>query len=163
MNYERGGNGPTQPSPSFAGYACQCVNNSEKAMKTLLLAATALVAACFSGSLAAEARTSPNKDALIRIIADATAFGEFCVNWSIDPEAVAQFRRRERIAVDGHYREVFGFAHFRAHNQGKRGGNFPASCDRALALYGPRGALAPGLVRSLYHGTVGGQIIDLNR
>lgn len=132
-------------------------------MKSLGLGLTALLAVSLAGSLAAEARTHASKDTLIRIIADATAYGEFCVNWSIDPEAVARFRRRERIAVDGHYREVFGFAYFRAHNLGKRGGNFPASCDRALALYGPQGVWVPGLVRELYHGTVGGQIIDLDR
>ena len=128
-------------------------------MKTFPLALTALLAGC----LAAEARTYPSKDTMIRAIADATALGEFCVNWSIDPEAVAEFRRREHIAVDGHYREVFGFAYFRAHNLGKRGGNFPASCDRALALYGPEGLWLRGMVRELYHGTVGGQIIDLDR
>jgi hypothetical protein len=132
-------------------------------MNPFLPALTALLAFCFSMAHSAEARTYPSKDTLIRIIADATAFGEFCVNWSIDPVAVAEFRRQEHIAVDGHYREVFGFAYFRAHDIGKRGGNFPAACDRALALYGPQGVRTPGLVRELYHGTVGGQIIDLDR
>jgi hypothetical protein len=132
-------------------------------MKTFLPALTTLLAACVAAPPAAEATTYVSKDTLIRIIADATAYGEFCVNWSIDPEAVAEFRRREHIAVDGHYREVFGFAYFRAHNLGKRGGDFPASCDRALALYGPQGVRTPGLVRSLYNGTVGGQTIDLDR
>jgi hypothetical protein len=137
----------------------QCVNISEEAMKTFLPALTAFLAA----SVGAEAGTSIGKDTVIRMIADATAYGEFCVNWSVDPEAVAQVRRQERIAVDGHYREVFGYAYFRAHLAGKRGGAFPAACDRALALYGPQGARIPGLVRSLDHGTVGGQIIDPDR
>jgi hypothetical protein len=117
----------------------------------------------FAACLSAEATSFFSKDALIRAIADATAYSELCVNWSIDPDVVAEFRRRESIAVDGHYRAVFGFAFARDHAEAMRGGNFPASCDRALALYGPEGQLIPGLVRALYHGAVAGQTIDLNR
>ena len=128
-------------------------------MKAIWPAVLALLAVC----LPAEAARIVSKDALIRALADATAYGELCVNWSIDPDAVAEFRRSERIAVDGHYREVFGFAFARDHAMAMRGGNFPAACDRALALYGPEGQIIPGLVRALYHGTVGGQTIDLDR
>jgi hypothetical protein len=128
-------------------------------MKAILPAAVAFLAACLS----AEATRFFSKDALIRAIADATAYSEVCVNWSIDPDAVAEFRRRERIMVDGHYRAVFGFAFARYHAEAMRGGNFPASCDRALAFYGPEGQFIPGLVRALYHGAVAGQTIDLNR
>lgn len=128
-------------------------------MKAILPAAVAFLAACFP----ADAARFVAKDALIRALADATAYSELCVNWGIDPDAAAEFRSRERIAVDGHYRDVFGFAFARDHAEAMRGGNFPAACDRALALYGPRGQIIPGLVRSLYHGTVGGQTIDLDR
>jgi hypothetical protein len=115
------------------------------------------MAACFP----VEAARFVSKDDLIRALAQATAYSELCVNWSIDPDAVAAFRRREGIAVNGHYRVVFGFAFARDHAGAMRGG--PAACNRALALYGPEGQYIPLLVRALYHGTVGGQIIDLNR
>jgi hypothetical protein len=126
-------------------------------MKVIWPAVVLLLAACFP----VEAAGFVSKDALIRALAQATAYGEICVNWSIDPDAVAEFRRREDIKVDGHYREVFGFAFARDHAGAMRGG--PAACYRALALYGPEGQFIPGLVRALYHGTVGGQTIDLNR
>jgi hypothetical protein len=128
-------------------------------MKAIWPAAMVFVVMCFP----AESARFVSKDALIRALADATAYSELCVNWSIDPDTAAEFRRRERIAVNGHYREVFGFALARGHAEAMRGGNFPAACDRALALYGPQGQIIPGLVRSLYHGTVGGQTIDLDR
>jgi len=129
-------------------------------MKAIWLPATAVFLAA---SFPAQAACFVSKDALIRVIADAAAYSELCVNWGIDPEAVAEFRRHERIAVDGHYREVFGFAFAHDHAEAMRSGNFPAACDRALALYGPEGQIIPGLIRALYHGTVGGQTIDLNR
>jgi len=128
-------------------------------MKAIWPAAVVFLTVC----LPAEAARFVSKDALIRALADATAYSELCVNWSIDPAAVAELRRRERIAVDGHFRAVFGFAYARNHAEAMRGGNFPAACDRALAFYGPEGQLIPGLVRALYHGTVGGQTIDLDR
>jgi len=126
-------------------------------MKAIWPAAVVFLTVC----LPAEAARFVSKDALIRALADATAYSELCVNWSIDPAAVAELRRRERIAVDGHFRAVFGFAYARNHAEAMRGGNFPAACDRAF--YGPEGQLIPGLVRALYHGTVGGQTIDLDR
>jgi hypothetical protein len=126
-------------------------------LKAIWPAAVLFMAACFP----VEAARFVSKDDLIRALAQATAYSELCVNWSIDPDAVADFRRREGIAVDGHYRVIFGFAFARDHAGAMRGG--PAACNRALALYGPEGQFIPGLVRALYHGTVGGQTIDLNR
>ena len=126
-------------------------------MKAIWQAAVFFLAACFP----VEAARFVSKDALIRALAHATAYSELCVNWSIDPNAVADFRRSEGITVDGHYRVVFGFAFARDHAGAMRDG--PAACNSALALYGPEGQLIPGLVRALYHGTVGGQTIDLNR
>jgi|GEM_PF-6913130 len=126
-------------------------------MKAIWPAALLFMAACFP----VEAARCVSKDALIRALAQATAYSELCVNWSIDPDAVTEFRRREGITVDGHYREVFGFAFARDHAGAMPGG--PAACNRALALYGPEGQFIPDLVRALYHGTVGGQTIDLNR
>ena len=105
--------------------------------------------------------SAPSKDALIRQIAKSTAWSELCVNASVDPAAVARFRRREHIAVDGHYRVVYGFAYASNHDRAMRnGGDFPASCLHALARYGDGGQNIPGLVRPLWHGSVPGQMID---
>ena len=103
------------------------------------------------------------QDELIRLIADATAWSEMCVNYAVDPVALAFFRSVHDIRVDGHYIKVFGFAHARQHVDAYAANRFYGACDRALALYGPAGNLAPGLVRPLFHGTVPGQKIDLDR
>jgi len=110
----------------------------------------------------AQAR-SGEKDALIRLIADATAWSEMCVNFAVDPAAIALFRDVHRIPVDGRYIAVFGFAHARSHALAYENRAFGAACDRALALYGPGGSRAPGLVRPLFHGTVPDRKIDLDR
>jgi hypothetical protein len=89
----------------------------------------------------------------IRRIAEATALGEYCVHWSIDPAVVADFLHRKKIPVDGHYRDIFGAAYSKAHADGGQGGNFPAACDRAIGLYGPQGCVIGGLVRPVWHGT----------
>ncbi len=122
--------------------------------------ACAAAAALLAWSSCADARRVAAKDLAIRLIADATAWSELCVNYGIDPQAVARFQRAEKIPVNGHYRDVFGLAYTRDHNEAMDHGDFPVSCDRALDLYGPRGARRPGLVRPLWNGTVRKQKID---
>ncbi|MBB4197955.1 hypothetical protein CCR94_05350 [Rhodoblastus sphagnicola] len=132
-------------------------------MKTSTIVLAALVA----WSACAEAKTPERQvayhDALIRLIADATAWSEFCVNDAVDPAALAVFREVHGIAVNGHYIEVFGRAHARQHAAASAANRFFAACARALALYGPSGNFAPGLVRPLFHATVPDQMIDLDR
>ena len=130
----------------------------------------ALALSCQAIFAAAEARApswkkkAPLKDALIRQIAEADAWSELCVNYSTDPDAVARFRRRQHIAVDGHYRVVYGFAYARNHVEAMRmhGGNIVQSCFRALDRFGGEGAKIPNLVRPLWHGAVPNQMIDTN-
>lgn len=130
-------------------------------MKTLILGlAASLVCA---GAQARPAPPDPQRDALIRLIADASAWSEMCVNYAVDPAALALFRDVHRIPVDGHYIKVFGFAYARQHAAAYESHRFRGACDRALALYGPWGSLAPGLVRPLFHGTVPDQKINLDR
>jgi hypothetical protein len=118
--------------------------------------------ALLASTIRADAKTL-STDALIRLIADATAWSEMCVNYSIDPVALAEFRDANTIAVDGHYYRVYGFAFAREHLAARESQRFHAACDRALDLYGPSGTRAPGLVRPLWHGTVPDQKIDLGR
>lgn len=129
-----------------------------------------ILAALLAFCLGAEAKTPAHKrvhaahhDALIRLIADAAAWSEMCANYAVDPAAVALFRNVHRIAMDGRYIKVFGFAYARQHADAYAGNRFRGACDRALALYGPSGSLAPGLVRPLFHGSVPDQKIDLDR
>ncbi|PPQ35712.1 hypothetical protein SAMN06265338_101106 [Rhodoblastus acidophilus] len=133
--------------------------------KTLVILAVLL--ACCVG---AEAKAPVHKrvhaahnDALIRLIADATAWSEMCANYAMDPAALALFRDVHRIAMDGHYVKVFGFAYARQHADAYDSNRFRGACDRALSLYGPSGWLAPGLVRPLFHGSVPDQKINLDR
>jgi hypothetical protein len=127
-------------------------------MKPLPVLAVAFSLAC------AGAQARPGRhDALIRLIADATAWSEMCVNFAIDPAALAAFRDIHRIAVDGHYIKTFGFAYARQHAAAYENNRFRAACDRALALYGPNGGVVPGLVRPLFHGAVPDQKINLDR
>ncbi len=138
-------------------------------MMKVTRAAAVVMVSTLASSPPADARreapgTTPSKDALIRRIAEATAWSELCVNYSVDPDAVAKFRRREHIAVDGHYRVVYGFAYARNHHEamGMHGGNIVQSCFRALDRFGTDGQNIPGLVRSLWYGSVPGQTIDLD-
>jgi len=135
-------------------------------MKPLALALAAALA-CAAAPVEAGARARPcrtdARDALIRLIADATAWSEMCVNYAVDPVAVAHFRDVHRIRMDGPYIKTFGFAYARQHAAAYDQHTFRNACARALALYGPDGSLAPGLVRPLFHGTVPGQKINLDR
>jgi len=137
---------------------------------TMRKPALVLLALLFAFGVSAQASASACgtlsrscKDELIRLIADATAWSEMCVNYAVDPVALAFFRSVHDIRVDGRYIKVFGFAHARQHADAYASSRFYGACDRALALYGPTGSLAPGLVRPLFHGTVSGQMIDLDR
>jgi hypothetical protein len=109
------------------------------------------------------ARHSGYKAELIRIIADATAWSEMCVNYAVDPAALAFIRDAHRIKVNGPYIKTYGYAHARQHGRAYENNRFYNACERALALYGPYGSVAPGLVRPLFHGTVPDQKIDLDR
>lgn len=131
-------------------------------MKPLTLGLAVAVSLACAGAQARPAHHRAS-DALIRLIADASAWSEMCVNYAVDPVALALFRDVHRIRVDGHYIKVYGFAHARQHAAAYESHRFRAACDRALALYGPNGSLAPGLVRPLFHGTVPDQKIDLDR
>jgi hypothetical protein len=129
----------------------------------LFLAALLSAAVAAAPASACRALDRGCKDELIRLIADATAWSEMCVNFAVDPAALAGFRHIHGISVDGHYTKVFGFAHARQHAAASAQNRFYAACDRALALYGPAGGLAPGLVRPLFPGTVSDRKIDLDR
>lgn len=96
------------------------------------------------------AAQSQSTQTTIRHVAEATALGEYCVNWAIDPARVADFLRRKKIAVNGRYRDIFGAAYTKAHAQGWKGANFPASCESAIGLYGPQGSVISGLVRPVW-------------
>jgi hypothetical protein len=130
-------------------------------MKSIVLG-LAVSLAC-AGAQARSAHPAHDRDALIRLIADASAWSEMCVNYAVDPAALALFRDVHRIRVDGHYIKVYGFAYARQHALAYESHRVRAACDRALALYGPNGSLAPGLVRPLFHGTVPDQWINLDR
>ncbi len=108
-----------------------------------------LSAIVFLASLHAEAQSSSTQ-ATIRRIAEATALGEYCVNWSVDPADIANVLRKRKISVDGRYRDIYGAAYAKAHADGAKGGNFPASCFRAIDLYGPQGSVISGLVRPVW-------------
>ncbi len=132
-------------------------------MKPLILGLAVSLACAGAQAGPAQAGAAQERDALIRLIADASAWSEMCVNYAVDPAALALFRDVHRIRVDGHYIKVYGFAYARQHAAAYQSHRFFAACDRALALYGPYGSLAPGLVRPLFHGTVPDQKINLDR
>lgn len=127
-----------------------------------LVLGLAVSLACASAQ-ARPVQAAQERDALIQMIADASAWSEMCVNYAVDTAALALFRDLHRIRVDGHYIKVYGFAYARQHAAAYQNNRFFAACDRALALYGPYGSLAPGLVRPLFHGTVPDQKINLDR
>jgi hypothetical protein len=118
---------------------------------TSLIAATALLSCPLSSSLAVA--KSHATEMTIRHIAEANALGEYCVNWAVDPTNVADVLRRRKIAVNGRYRDIYGAAYAKAHAEGWKGGNFPASCESAIGLYGPEGSVISGLLRPVWSET----------
>lgn len=121
-------------------------------MKAILRFAAA-AAVFLSSSIGADAASSTK--AFVQTVAQAAALGEFCVNWAIDQVAVSRLLRERRIPVNGRYRDIFGAAYARAHADGKRGGDYPAACDKALDLYGPHGRKLSGLVGPVWNGACG--------
>ena len=129
----------------------------------VLLLAVSLAGGGAQAKSGKRARPPGYKAELIRIIADATAWSEMCVNYAVDPAALAFVRDAHRIKVNGHYIKTYGYAHAHQHGRAYEKNRFYNACERALALYGPYGSVAPGLVRPLFHGTVPDQKIDLDR
>ena len=118
-----------------------------------ILRCAAVITALICAPAGAQTRSSAHL--YIGMAAQATALSEFCVNWQIDSNAVRRFLSARKLRIAGDNRAVFGAAYARAHDAAWRDGNFPDACEKALDLYGPRGAQVAGLVRPVWHGACG--------
>ncbi|MCI4680257.1 hypothetical protein K9U39_03695 [Rhodoblastus acidophilus] len=105
-------------------------------------AAAALTVALPACAASASARTEA-----VRLVAEADAWGGFCVNWGLDQAAADAFLRANHAVIRGDHRAVYGFAHASAHAQGMAYHCAPAACNHALDGFGPYGRIVPGLLR----------------